>query len=271
MSVSAGSKEVLPVLVENEAIENQVYDDPRIQHFVAVSSRFTACEFRRLRISQGSFGGGFGTSSYKNCVFDACDIRMIAPGRATFVGCHFRDIRLVGWICHEVEFVDCSFSGQMKRMIFNAALSSRDRSSLSRERNRYENNDFRQCRFEDVSFRGGILLMPELLPTDPGGVFIPNSGVIQSALADLRQRSGVKGLNYAIDRLEIAMLHAEGGQEQFYYSSADLEHKSTEKAAGCSLLREVLEKRLQRMSRGTSIGRDGDAEDLPGGKVLGAD
>jgi uncharacterized protein YjbI with pentapeptide repeats len=112
----------------------------------------------------GILGRGDKPTEYVGRVFDGCRLSNVIPRRPAFIGCSFRKAWLKTFICHEAEFVDCVFSGVLKGVVFNGTPSSTDK--LGRTRNTYRGNDFTEAELRDVSFRGGIDLDSQRLPTD---------------------------------------------------------------------------------------------------------
>lgn len=91
-----------------------------------------------MRIEDAGFGDGADVSEYVECSFDGSRIQAVAPGRARFVRCSFRDVKLKGWLCWDAEFVDCVFTGRGDELRFFGQPSDCVRDELGRDRNEWE-------------------------------------------------------------------------------------------------------------------------------------
>jgi hypothetical protein len=148
---------------------------------IGVGSSFVGCDFRRTRIEGGGLGDGFEPTVYEDCRFDGARLRHVFPGRATFIRCSFRLVRIEDFRCFEAEFIDCVFSGHLTTVIFSATPTTTER--LGRCRNRYTGNDFTEARLFDVAFRGGIDLNEQRLPQGEEYIIVRNA---PSRLPDVR-------------------------------------------------------------------------------------
>src|SRR6266508_2278639 len=135
----------------------------------------------------GGIGDGMQQSDYFGCVFDGCYLRGISPGRARFVECSFRDVKIFDFKCFQAEFVDCVFSGSLRTVIFDARVDQPD-DVLGRTRNEFHGNDFRNADLEDVAFRGGIDMAAQALPTGPEYLLVRDAPAALSRARDVVQR-----------------------------------------------------------------------------------
>lgn len=74
-----------------------------------------------------------------------------------------------------VELIDCTFSGQLRKAIFNGTVHEDDRLNAGQERNKFHGNDFSAMRLIAVDFRTGIDLTRQKLPSGPDYVYVPNA------------------------------------------------------------------------------------------------
>jgi hypothetical protein len=194
----------------------------RLDGFSANASSFRRCRFEDTVIESASFGEGRDPTLYYKCSFDGSRIAAPVPGRARFVACSFRDVRLNHWFCDAAEFVYCVFSGEAEESVFDARLSEQDAAELGRERNEYQGNDFRGMDFRDVAFRGGIDLSQQALPSAEDYVFLPDAASALRHVADhvagwaddARRQS-------ALSLLEVFGADVEGGQRQLLLRRSD--------------------------------------------------
>lgn len=147
---------------------------------IANGSVLTGCDFRQIKAAGGGLGGGRRPTEYIECVFDGSRLKDVVPGRATFIRCSFRDVVLVNMIALKAQFIDCVFSGALKKVTFNAGLSGGDL-ELERTYNEYRGNDFSGAMLVDVAFRGGIDLDQQDLPVDADHLIIRDAAAVISA------------------------------------------------------------------------------------------
>ncbi|MBP2329517.1 hypothetical protein JOF56_009902 [Kibdelosporangium banguiense] len=163
-------------------LENEDFSNRRLRELVVAAATLVRCDFSRTRVAGGEFGGGFEPSEYVECVFDGCRVKNVLPGRATFIGCSFRDVTIQNLRCHEAQFIDCVFTGLLRTVTFSAVPWSTER--LGRTRNAYHGNDFAGARLMDVAFRGGIDLDRQRLPEGPEYVLVRNAPEILPAIRE---------------------------------------------------------------------------------------
>jgi hypothetical protein len=144
--------------------------------FSSEGSQFIGCRFDSAVIESASFGEGRLMSEYRGCSFDSARLSMGPGGFARFVDCSFEKTNIVGWFCYNVELIDCTFSGRLRRVVFNGAVRSEDQPYVGRTVNRYEGNDFSRAELVDVSFQSGIDLDRQKLPTGDGYFILDRAG-----------------------------------------------------------------------------------------------
>jgi hypothetical protein len=227
------------IFIDNKLVKGAHFKDLAVNCLVVANgSTLVRTIFEGLRIECGTLGGGIQISEYVDCTFQRCRLELEVPGRARFTRCRFRDVRLSSWFCLNAEFIDCSFSGRLNKVVFDASLTPIDQAELGRTYNRYENNDFRKCKFKDVAFRGGIPLDPELLPEEPGGIFLPDAAeACAAALVKIREGETSE---FATNYLDTALEYIRRGQNQRYIAPADLESRDPRKANAFTVLRNLL-------------------------------
>jgi hypothetical protein len=216
------------ILIDHKVVEGEHFSDLPVRKLtVANGSTLVRTVFEGLNIRYGSLGGGRQMSEYVDCRFERCHLELEAPGAARLIRCQFASVELVNWFCLNAEFIDCSFSGRLRKVVFDAALRPMDQVELGRPRNRYENNDFRKCTFRDVAFRGGIELDPALLPEEHGGIFLPDAAEAYSAaLQQVEAHKNQDVRQYAGAFLRVRLDGAVRGQRQDYIAPADLRSRN---------------------------------------------
>jgi hypothetical protein len=143
----------------------------RVPDFGAKGATFERCDFSRTRLG-GTLGYGKG-AIFRDCRFVGADLTRADPGIARFERCDFDRARLDGWFASQAEFVECRFSGRLRRMRFYGRVDPAELAGLiGRERNEFVGNDFEAADLTDVEFVGGINLRAQRLPNDPHYMFI---------------------------------------------------------------------------------------------------
>jgi uncharacterized protein YjbI with pentapeptide repeats len=145
--------------------------------FSSEGSRFIGCRFDSAVIDSASFGAGRLMSEYRGCSFDSARLSMGPGGFARFVDCSFEKTNIDSWFCYNVELIDCTFSGRLRKVVFNGAVRSEDQPYVGRTVNRYEGNDFSRAELVGVSFRSGIDLDLQKLPTGDGYFTLDRAGL----------------------------------------------------------------------------------------------
>lgn len=206
-------------------------------------SRFTGCDFSR---SSGDFcfGSGLATSEYIDCRFDKSHISAATPGRARFIRCSFRDVFVNKWLCTDVEFLDCTFSGQLSEMSFHAEVPLRDQSTLGRSHNRFERNDLSGAELKWVAFSGGVDLLNQILPTSPGYHLVERADVVLPAvLADVSGWPDSAVKMAALSPLQVQLkMFVQYGQRHVLFSPFDWVSRDGTKERAYDLLVPLLRK-----------------------------
>ncbi|GIH15520.1 pentapeptide repeat-containing protein [Rugosimonospora africana] len=181
--------------VEERLVLNEVdltradFSGRRIQRFGVTASRFTECDFSGVRIFKGgSFGAGGDYTEYLGCVFDQAELTRVNAGRARFVNCSFRDVRIRDMFSHDGEFVDCLFTGRIEGAVFNGRPPSYEGMAPNPKKLlEFRGNDFSGAVLEDVGFRNGVALSQQSLPTGPDYVLLLDAGPVLRRAWDLAE------------------------------------------------------------------------------------
>jgi hypothetical protein len=76
----------------------------------------------------------------------------------------------------------------MRHSFFNGTVPEDQRAFVGRERNEFRGNDFSGMKLEDVSFRIGIDLTQQCLPSGPEYLYLPEAAVaVQRARTEVVQ------------------------------------------------------------------------------------
>jgi hypothetical protein len=152
---------------EKRGVVDQDFSGLKLDSFCSISSKFMRCTFRQIHIADASFGAGRKRSLYRDCTFDGARFRAFAPGIATFENCSFRDVTISELFSNSADFVNCVFSGRLKKGVLHGKRPLEFRRWWERSRNRIEDNDFSEVEFGDFDFAGGVDLTRQVLPPSP--------------------------------------------------------------------------------------------------------
>lgn len=224
--------------IEEVSLSDVDLSGHREKRWVVVESRFERCSFEKLRVDRFSFGTGKVMSEYIDCSFDGSWIKGFNPGRARFIRCSFRNVRLTNGACLDAEFVDCVFTGTLREINFNADLFGQD---LGRDRNRYERNDFSGATLVNVAFMGGVDLRDQKLPQGEDYIFLENAEpVVIAALDQVDTWPETKEKGFARADLEVCLDYIRGGQRQLLLSAHDFSSRDGTKERAWTRLAEVV-------------------------------
>lgn len=220
-------------------LDGEDFSGLKLEHFMATQSSLHRCRFDGSQIEQACFGGGTKPSEYTDCNFDRSRITAIAPGIAKFVRCSFRDCRIQNFFGVTVEFVDCIFSGRIKKAVFQGSVPDEDRAQVGRATNEFRGNDFREAELIDVSFRGGIDLTKQKLPEGAGYLFVPDAaGALEKVRRDVVGWCDLDLRRKVLAILKGFELDVESGQKQLFVSLKSVPRSQREAAE--RLYRELL-------------------------------
>jgi hypothetical protein len=160
------------ISVERVDFRGAIFDD-----FDAEGTRFRRCDFSDARLE--GFLGIRRQTVFEDCHFARTRLRWAQPGQARFVRCTFDDVDLWGWSAVAAEFIDCQFTGKLRRCKFWGKpwgdWIEPGNLRPARTVNQFRGNDFSAADLEDVGFVGGIDLDQQRLPTGPQYVRLDHS------------------------------------------------------------------------------------------------
>ncbi len=209
------------VRIDHATLQGMDYSNRKLVKFSAIGCRLENCKFDHVEINDASFGAGGEQSEYVDCSFDNARMTIPVGGYARFAGCSFRDVDIGSWICFAVEVIDCAFSGKLRGAIFNGTVPLENRKFANSEKNEFRGNDFSAVKFMDVTFRTGIDLTQQRLPSGPGYIYVPDPVAV---LARSRQYvAGNPGLELEVRHaaartLERMQQTVDKGQKQLFIS-----------------------------------------------------
>lgn len=210
------------VVLDYATLDGEDYSGRRLLQFDSNGSHLHACNFDRTKIHSASFGSGRETSEFVECTFNGARMNMGPGGFSRFVRCSFHNVTIRNWICFAVEMIDCKFSGRLETAIFNGTVPEDERAMIGRASNEFHGNDFSAMELRDVTFRTGIDLTKQILPSGKDYLFLPDA-----ASAVSRAKSRVMGWEDEemrraamtfIQGLEYELL---GGQQQLLLRATD--------------------------------------------------
>jgi hypothetical protein len=210
------------VMVDHARLHGEDYSSRKLLQFATIGSHLRACNFDNTQIQSAAFGSGRETSEFVECTFNGARMDLGPGGFSRFVRCSFHDVRIRNWTCFAVEMIDCTFSGRMETAIFNGSVPDDERAIIGRASNEFHGNDFSAMDLIDVTFRTGIDLTKQILPSGEDYLFLP-----QAASAVSRTKSHVanwgdekmrRAATPIIQGLEYELL---GGQQQLLLRSSE--------------------------------------------------
>jgi hypothetical protein len=188
------------------------------------------------QIEDAQFGSGRETSEFIDCVFDSARLVGVG-GRSRFVRCSFRDLHGSDWIFNRAELIDCTFTGRLRKAIFSGAVPQQFREDLGRERNEFRGNDFAGIELIDVTFRAGIDLTAQRLPSGPQYLYLPDAAkVVDRARNEAGNWPESEDRKTAIAILDGLVGEVKGGQQQLllrrddYFGFKSLTREGVERA-----------------------------------------
>lgn len=225
------------VVLDHLRVSKEDYSGRKLMQFGTIACHLESCRFVKAEIDCAQFGSGREMSVFVECNFDGARMGMGPGGRARFVRCSFRDVRLSNWLCFEVELVDCVFSGRLFKGVFNGTVRPENQSQLGRERNEFRGNDFSGMDLIDVAFRTGIDLTQQRLPSGPEYLYLHDAKATveraKAALLDWQDNSELRRVAFSmIETLEDGI---KNGQRQMllraddYYQYSSLPRQSVDK------------------------------------------
>lgn len=212
------------ISLDHVKLRDADYSGRKLKHFVVIGSSLERCRFESAHIGDFLCGAGRELSEYVDCNFSCLRTSHMRGGFARFIRCSFKDVDIRDWFCFNAEFIDCVFTGRLRKCVFNGAVSEEDRSWVGRDRNDFRGNDFSGATLIDVAFRTGVDLERQRLPCGPDYLYVPNA-----AAAIVRAKEGLKdwmpGTEFHRQAMVIVDVYAqtiEVGQEQLFVSLSGL-------------------------------------------------
>lgn len=130
-------------------------------------SELRECLFEDMKIGQASWGSGQKQSCYFECSFNRTRMGMKSPGFAKFERCSFEDVVIRDMHTGALDLIGCRVSGTLTDAIITARPESFQVDMYGRERNVIEGNDLSEANLVGVSFRGGVDLTRNRMPSGP--------------------------------------------------------------------------------------------------------
>lgn len=201
-------------MIDGQLLEGESFHGLKITQFVAIASTFRSCDFSNARMEEASFGSGVEQSTYVDCCFDGAEIHAAAPGNARFERCTFGDVKIHVFNGVNVEFVDCVFTGTIKKGFFNGTPFGDH--PISRKKNDFRGNDFSDAVLLDVGFRKGIDLSLQRLPTGADYIYVEDGERFVRSLPSKELTEKYGNQFSAIER--VLQMNVSGGQRQIFLS-----------------------------------------------------
>jgi hypothetical protein len=219
------------IVVDHAQLLGADYSGRKLEKFASIGSRFERCNFDNAIIVDASFGSGKDPSEFLECTFNGAQMNMNAGGYARFVRCSFRESDLRNWICFAVELVDCTFSGKLRMAIFNGSVTGEYQTFVRRDRNEFHGNDFSGMKCTDLTFRRGIDLSKQRLPSGPEYLYLPDAAVaIDRAFADVVRWKDPSHQKRALNLLNVLKEDVQDGQRQLLLRARDFYRKPPHEA-----------------------------------------
>jgi hypothetical protein len=202
------------VVLDHVRLTGEDYSGRKLIQFCTIGCRLEGCRFVGARIDDAQFGSGREMSEFVECIFDGA--RLVGVGsRSRFVRCSFRDIDASNWIFNRAELIDCTFTGRLRKAIFSGAVPQQFRADVGRERNEFHGNDFSGMELIDVTFRAGIDLTQQQLPSGSQFIYLPDAGeIVNGARSDVATWPESKDQKTAMGILNTLADEVKAGQKQ---------------------------------------------------------
>jgi hypothetical protein len=210
------------VVLDHVQLHGEDYSGRKLMQFCTIGCRLEKCRFVKVSIAtKAQFGSGLEMSEFVECVFDGSRLVGLG-GRSRFVRCSFRDVRGSHWIFNQAELIDCTFSGHLKKAIFSGAVPRQSRDDLGRERNEFRGNDFSAMKLIDVTFRAGIDLALQRLPSGPEYLYLADAEkVIEEARSRAASLPESESRKTALGILNNLADEVKAGQRNLFLRPAD--------------------------------------------------
>lgn len=156
------------VVLERATIEDVDFTRASFEHLASSGCVFVNCDFRGLAFDRRlrSLFTSRRQSVFRDCRFDACDLRHAGPGQSRFERCSFEGARIERWTSLCGEFVDCRFAGPIVDSKFYGLPHGALATQLSPHRatNEFRGNDLSAAQLVDTVFVQGLSLSLQRWP-----------------------------------------------------------------------------------------------------------
>jgi len=216
------------VVLDHARLYGENYSDRNLMQFASIASRLEGCHFNNTSIQSAAFGSGREMSEFIDCIFNGARMNMGPGGFARFVRCSFRNVEIRNWICFAVEMVDCKFSGRLQTAIFNGRVKEDMQAMAGRLYNEFYGNDFSEMELVDVTFRTGIDLTKQILPSGKNYLYLPDAiTAVNRAKAQLIGWDDPQNRRIAMAFIKALEYTLAGGQHQMLLRASDYSSLST--------------------------------------------
>jgi hypothetical protein len=209
------------VVLDHVQLTGEDYSDRTLAQFGTVGCRLVDCHFNGVRIDCAQFGAGREMSEFVGCTFDGARLVGVG-GLSRFIRCSFRDVDGRDWIFNRAELIDCTFTGRLRHAIFSGTVPQQFRIDAGRERNEFRGNDFSGLELIDVTFRAGIDLTQQRLPSGAQYIYLADPGtIVNRARSQVATWPESRDRRTAIGILDDLAEEVRGGQRQMLLRLAD--------------------------------------------------
>ncbi len=222
---STGRMRIRPedhLVLDHAKLTGEDFSGRKLLQLSVAGSRLVGCSFSKIRARSASLGEGREMSHYIDCTFDGSRLALRAGGFARFERCSFRDVDLRDWFCFAVELVDCTFTGRLRKAIFNGTVPAEQRSMAGRISNDFRGNDFSGMDLRDVGFRTGLDLTLQRLPTGSQYLYVEDAtGAVHRARNAVAHWEDLALRREAMVLIEILESEISEGQRQLLLRKDD--------------------------------------------------
>ena len=206
--------------IANDTLADQSFDSLSLEAMFVHGSRLKNCSFRDISVRHSaSLGGGKKHSTFQDCVFDGSKFTDLALGRARFIGCSFRDVRILELRSSATDLIDCIFTGEIRKAVINGAADER---KWWRRQNRIRGNDFSGARLVHTAFRRGVDLSRQNLPLDESHFVVADLATAipsaRSAIQSWTEEEHKRLASILLDSMAHDLAH---GQRQHWFEVPD--------------------------------------------------
>lgn len=200
--------------ISGERFQRYDFGSRKLEWLSVTSSKFDDCSFKNLRVTGGALGEGSVQSVFSDCSFDGSHFSGVMLGYVRFENCSFRDVTAQSWMCHNVDFVDCVFTGRLDKLtVFG---------SYEGIVNEISGNDLTGATMLGGGFRAGVDLRKQKLPADKRHVLIPDpEAFLVRAMAAVQEWPDGEMRQFAASYLTVLGEDFRSGQNELLYCARD--------------------------------------------------